>query len=283
MDKVQQDWDLVIKSSNSWSGFSVSKLWRYKDLLGLFIYRDFVAMYKQTILGPLWYVIQPILTTITYYFVFGRVAGLSTDGVPKFLFYLAGVTCWSYFAACLNKTSNTFSANANLFGKVYFPRILVPVSNVVSNLIRLGIQIVLFLGFLAYFLITTDKLHPNATILLVPYLFLLMAVLGMGMGILISSLTTKYRDLQFFVTFGVQLLMFLTPVIYPLSSLTEDMKTYALLIPMTSVLETFKYAFTGVGFFSWWWLLYTTAIAGILLVISLRLFGKIEKRFMDTV
>jgi lipopolysaccharide transport system permease protein len=249
----------------------------------LFVRRDFVSQYKQTILGPLWFIIQPLLTTLTFTVIFGNIAQLSTDGLPKILFYLSGVTAWSYFSDCLTKTSETFNANANIFGKVYFPRLAVPVSIVISNLIRFGIQVGLFLGFYFYFLARGTAIHPTLALWLMPLLVLLMAALGLGTGIIVSSMTTRYRDLRFLVQFGVQLLMYSTPVIYPLSKIPEHYRWIMLANPMTSIIETFRYAFLGTGVFSWMQLGYTAGTAAALLAVGVLLFNHVEKTFMDTV
>src|SRR3972149_3351643 len=215
----QENWSLVIRPQRAWWDLRLGELWRYRDLIWLFVWRDFVAYYKQTILGPLWYLIQPILTTLVFTVIFGNIAKLSTDGLPPFLFYLAGNTVWTYFSTCLTSTSNTFTSNAGLFGKVYFPRLSIPVSIVISNIISFGIRMLVFLSFLAYFMLSGSEIYPNLWVLLLPVLLLIMAGMGVGVGVIISSLTTKYRDLQQLVGFGVQLLMYGTPIIYPLSSI----------------------------------------------------------------
>jgi lipopolysaccharide transport system permease protein len=280
---TEPGWDLVIQPKAGWFDLHLRDLWRYRDLIMLFVRRDFVAQYKQTILGPLWFLIQPLLTTLTFTLVFGNIAKLSTDGLPKVLFYLSGVTAWSYFADCLMKTSETFNSNANIFGKVYFPRLAVPISIVISNLIRFGIQLVLFLGFYVYFLIQGTAIRPGLALALLPLLVVLMAALGLGSGIIVSSLTTRYRDLRFLVQFGVQLLMYTTPVIYPLSKLPDQYRWIMLSNPMTPVIETFRFAFLGVGSFSWGYLGISGALAAIILAIGVVLFNHVEKTFMDTV
>ena len=213
----EKHWDLIIQPKTKWYDLRLREILRYKDLLLLFVRRDFVALYKQTILGPIWFFIQPIITTITFTIIFGNLAQISTDAVPPILFYLAGITLWNYFSETLTKTSETFTANANIFGKVYFPRMIVPLSVVVSNLLKLGVQLLLFLGVWLYFVVKSDQVQPTWAISLLPLLILLMGFLGLGFGIIISSLTTKYRDLKFLVVFGVQLLMYATPIVYPLS------------------------------------------------------------------
>ncbi len=280
---TENEWTEVIQPSSGLFNLRLKEVWQYRDLLMMFVRRDFVATYKQTILGPLWFFIQPLLTTLTFMVVFGTIAGISTDGIPMMVFYMSGITLWNYFAECLNKTSTVFRDNAGIFGKVYFPRLVMPLSIVVSNLVRLGIQMILFLGIWVYYLVQGNQLHPNLFLLLIPYLIFLMAVIGLGAGMLISALTTKYRDLVFLLSFGVQLLMYATPVIYSMSSLPAK---YALLIkanPLSAIVETFRYAFTGSGFFSWYSLAYSSVWAFVLLALGTLVFNKVEKSFMDTV
>jgi lipopolysaccharide transport system permease protein len=249
----------------------------------MFVRRDFVATYKQTILGPIWFFVQPILTTLTFTLIFGRIAGLSTDGQPMMLFYLAGITLWNYFSECLNKTATVFRDNASIFGKVYFPRLVMPLSIVASNLVRFGIQFLLFFGFWIYFLYSNDQVKPNAAAFLFPYLVVLMGLLALGFGMIISALTTKYRDLVFLLTFGVQLLMYATPVIYPLSSIDAKYRWLIKANPMTSIIETFRYGFLGSGQLDLMNLLYTTIVTIIVLFLGTVIFNKIERGFMDTV
>lgn len=280
---TENEWTEVIQPGSSLFDLRLKEVWRYRDLLMMFVRRDFVATYKQTILGPLWFFIQPLLTTLTFMVVFGTIAGISTDGIPMMVFYMSGITLWNYFAECLNKTSTVFRDNAGIFGKVYFPRLVMPLSIVVSNLVRLGIQMILFLVIWVYYLVKGNQLHPNLYLLLIPYLIFLMAVIGLGAGMLISALTTKYRDLVFLLSFGVQLLMYATPVIYSMSSLPAK---YAWLIkvnPLSAIVETFRYAFTGSGFFSWYSLAYSSVWAIVLLALGTLVFNKVEKSFMDTV
>jgi len=278
-----EDWDLVIRPRTGWFDLHLAEVWRYRDLVMLFVRRDFVSQYKQTILGPLWFIIQPLLTTLTFTLLFGNIAKLSTDGLPKMLFYLSGITAWNYFSDCLMKTSETFNANSNIFGKVYFPRLAVPVSIVISNLIKFGIQLGLFLCFYFYFLARGFAIHPTKALLLLPGLILLMAALGLGSGIIVSSLTTRYRDLRFLVQFGTQLLMYSTPVIFPLSRLPREYRWIMLANPMTPVIETFRYAFLGAGTFSWTHLGISAAVTLVILVAGVMLFNHVEKTFMDTV
>lgn len=275
---------LIIEPQRSLFDLRLDELWQYRDLVMLFVRRDFVAAYKQTILGPLWYLIQPILTTLTFTFIFGRIASLPTDGLPQFLFYLSGTVVWSYFAACLTKTSETFVQNAHLFGKVYFPRLAVPVSILISNLITFLIQFLLFLIFVAYFAARGTSLQWNwQWICLAPLLIFIMAGLGLGLGIIISSLTTKYRDLRFLVQFGVQLLMYATPVIYPVSSIPERFQWVILANPMTPILETFRYAFLGAGSVDFGPLLYSFLFMLVVVYLGTVIFNRVEQTFMDTV
>ncbi len=277
------DWDLIIRPKSGRFDLRLGDLWRYRDLTMLFVRRDFVSQYKQTILGPLWYLIQPLLSTIMFTIIFGKIAGLSTDGLPQFLFYMAGVTCWNYFAECLNRTSGTFIANAGIFGKVYFPRLTVPVSVVISNLLKFAIQFTFFAAFLLFYMIKGFSIHPSMWMFLTPYLLILMAGLGLGTGIIISSLTTKYRDLQILVVFGVQLLMYATPVIYPLSAIPGKYLWLILLNPMTPIIEAFRFMFLGAGAFSPVSLAYSTFATLVILLIGVLIFNKVEKSFMDTV
>jgi lipopolysaccharide transport system permease protein len=280
------NWDLVIRPKTGWLELHLYDLWRYRDLTMIFVWRDFVAQYKQTILGPLWHLIQPLFTTILFTVIFGRVAKLSTDDVPPMLFYMAGITCWNYFAECLNRASGTFLNNAAIFGKVYFPRLCAPVSVVISNIIKFGIQFALFLVILGYYLAKGDKMHPihpNALMLLTPVLILIMAAQGLGMGIIVSSLTVKYRDLQVLVAFGVQLMMYATPVIIPLSKVHGNYRWLMLANPVTSVVETFRTAFLGSGIFDPLQLLYSIGVTAVILFIGILLFNHVERTFMDTV
>ncbi len=280
---VDENWTLVVKPEANVFDLRLAELWRYRDLVLLFVRRDFVSTYKQTILGPLWFIIQPVLTTITFTIIFGNIAKIPTDGIPQMLFYLSGLVSWNYFAECLNKTSNTFIGNAHIFGKVYFPRMAVPVSIVISNLVTYTIQFLLFLVFYFYFIATGTTVHPNMALLLVPVMLVFMACLGLGLGIIISSMTTKYRDLRFLVTFGVQLMMYATPVIYPMSLLSPKAQFYISLNPMSSIIETFRYAFLGSGNLNFMHLLYSAVFSIVILFIGVVYFNKVEKNFMDTV
>jgi lipopolysaccharide transport system permease protein len=282
-EQIEDNWDLTIKPYNHWYNLRLGEIIRYKDLLFLFVRRDFVALYKQTILGPIWFFIQPIITAITFSIIFGNLAKISTDGLPQVLFYMCGITLWNYFSDTLTKTADTFTANANIFGKVYFPRMIVPLSVVISNLIKLGVQFILFVAIWIYFLVTTDRINPNSTLLLVPFLIILMGLMGLSFGLIISSLTTKYRDLKFLVTFGVQILMYASPIVYPLSIVPLNYRWLILANPVTSVIETFKYAILGVGEFNLFHLGYSFIFTLFIFFISLVIFHKVEKSFMDTV
>ena len=279
----QTHWDLTINPHSKWYDLRIKEIFKYKDLLFLFVKRDFVSIYKQTIFGPLWFFLQPIITAITFTVIFGNLAKISTDGLPQILFYMCGITLWNYFADTLTKTADTFSSNANIFGKVYFPRMIVPLSVVVSNLIKLAIQFLLFLGIWIYYLIQSDLIHPNKMLVLIPFLIILIGFMALSFGIIISSLTTKYRDLKFLVTFGIQLMMYASPIVYPLSIVPEKYKWIIVANPVTSIIETFKYAFLGVGEFSWLYLGYSTLFTIILFMIGLVIFHRVEKSFMDTV
>ena len=280
---ADEEWSEIIQPRTGLFDRGLRDVWRYRDLVMLFVRRDFVSTYKQTILGPIWFFIQPLLTTITYMIVFGGIANLSTDGLPQLPFYLAGVTIWNYFAQTLTSTSTVFTANAAIFGKVYFPRLTMPLSIVVSNLIRFGIQFALFLAVWGYYWLGPHSLHPNLYILLTPVLLLLMGLLSLGLGMIFSALTTKYRDLAMLLTFGVQLLMYATPVIYPLSRLPLKYKALILANPLSSIVETFRYGFLGAGTFSWGALGYSTAFTLVILVAGTVVFNKVEKSFTDTV
>ncbi|MEN9449239.1 MAG: hypothetical protein RJA25_2529 [Bacteroidota bacterium] len=280
------NWDLIIKGSTSLFDINFQDIWRYRDLLFLFVKRDFVSFYKQTILGPLWFFIQPIFTTLVFTFVFGNLAGISTDGLPQQLFYLTGITSWNYFSDCLTKTSTVFKDNANIFGKVYFPRLIMPLSIVVSNLVRFGVQLLLLLLMMGYFFlfpVAGTSFQVTYAIAFFPFLVLLMALLGLGLGLIITAITTKYKDLTFLITFGVSLLMYGTTVIYPLSAAPEKYKRIIELNPMTGIIEAFRFAFLGKGEFSAWSLGYSTLITVIVLFLGILIFNKTEKNFVDTI
>lgn len=279
-----ESWDMVIEPQRGLLDLRINELWHYKDLIMLFVQRDFVSAYKQTILGPLWYLIQPLLTTITFTVIFGNIASLPTDGLPQFLFYMSGTVVWSYFSSCLTKTSETFVQNANLFGKVYFPRLAVPVSILISNLITFLIQFAMVLAFVVYFVLRGAPIQFHwLWIGLSPVLMLMMAGLGLGSGIIVSSLTTKYRDLRFLVAFGVTLLMYATPVIYPVSSIPERFQWIILANPMTPIIEAFRYAFLGAGTVNMVYLLYSFAFMITIVLLGIIIFNRVEQTFMDTV
>ena len=280
-----EDWDLEISARSGWLDVHLKDLWLYRDLLRMFVWRDFVAVYKQTILGPVWFFIQPLLTTATFTIIFSGVAKLSTDGLPPLLFYLAGTTPWNYFATAITKTSNTFVNNASLFGKIYFPRLVTPLSAVISTLIQFGIQFLLLFAAMGWYLLKGEHLRPDwaGILLLTPVLILLLAGLGLGTGIIVSSLTTKYRDLSFLVNFGVQLAMYATPVVYPLSMVPARYRMWLDLNPMTPIIEAFRAVYLGSGAFSWGALGYSAVVVLAVLMVGIIIFNRVEKSFMDTV
>lgn len=282
-DSVEEDWDLVIEPKRHLLDINFKDLWDYRDLLFMFVKRDIVTVYKQTVLGPIWFFVQPIMTMLVYVIVFGNIAKISTDGIPAPLFYLSGIILWSYFSECFSKTSTTFTANAGIFGKVYFPRLIVPLSVVISNVIKFAIQFGLFLVVWAYFLARGAEITPNAWMLATAYCLLLMAGLGLGFGILFSSLTTKYRDLTFLLSFGVQLAMYATPIIYPMSTLSEKYQAVLWWNPLAHIIETFKYGFLGAGQASIPGLAYTTVFTVVVLALGIVIFNRTEQTFMDTV
>ena len=283
LEKGSGKWDMIISPQRNLLDLRLRELWHARDLILLFVRRDFVSVYKQTILGPLWYLIQPLLTTITFTVIFGNIAKLPTDGLPQFLFYMSGTVIWTYFASCFTKTSETFVSNAHLFGKVYFPRLAVPVSILISNLIAFAIQFAFFLAFMAYFALQGTQLHPNWWMLMTPVLLLMMAGMGLGFGIIISSLTTKYRDLRFLVQFGVQLLMYITPVIYPTSAIPARFQMLMRFNPMSSVVEAFRYGFLGAGTADLVQLAYSFGIMLVVIIVGAVMFNRVEATFMDTV
>lgn len=280
-----ENFDLEIRPKKHAFDINFKEIYQYRDLLRMFVKRDIITVYKQTVLGPIWFIVQPILTTLIYMVVFGNIAKISTDGTPQALFYLSGITIWNYFSETFNKTSQTFKTNAGIFGKVYFPRLIMPFSQVVSGLIKFVIQFAFFLAVYAYFLISgNESVQPNIYIALLPVYLILMATFGLGAGIIFTSLTTKYRDLTFLLTFGVQLLMYASPVIYPVSTIENPtLKLAALYNPFTPILEGFKYGFLGAGHFSWMNLGYSALVAVVLLVIGIVVFHKTERNFIDTV
>jgi len=279
----EEEWTLEIKPKAGLLELHLDEVWRYRDLLWMFVKRDFVATFKQTILGPLWFVIQPILTTAMFMLVFTKVARIPTDGVPPAVFYLSGLSIWNYFAACLTRTASTFTNNAHIFGKVYFPRLVVPLSTVISCLINFGIQLSLLIAVMIYYAIQGQAVQPNTYIVLIPVLLVIIAMLGLGLGIIVSSLTTKYRDLSLLLSFGVQLAMYATPIIYPLSYLSTKYQTLVALNPVAPLVESFRYALTGSGTFNSGHLLYSIVFTTIVLLVGIVVFNRVEKNFMDVV
>lgn len=281
-DNQSQDWDLVIKGHTSLFDVRLKEVWHYRDLLFLFVKRDFVTVYKQTILGPLWFFIQPLLTTITFTIVFGTVAQLSTDGAPKVIFYMAGITLWNYFSNCLSSVAGVFNANASIFGKVYFPRLIMPLTVVISNLMKFGVQFLLFICFVVYFVLQ-GQITPNFYIVLMPIIILLMALISMGIGLILTAMTAKYKDLTQLIAFGVQLFMYVTPVIYPSSSIPEAYKWMVNLNPLVSLFDYMRYAFLGIGEFSLLSLVYPGLFSLVILALGILVFNKAQKTFIDTV
>jgi lipopolysaccharide transport system permease protein len=281
---AEEHWDQIIQPGGKLFDLNLKEVWRYSDLLWLFVKRDFVAQYKQTILGPLWHFIQPIFTTLMFLFIFGKVANIPTDGIDAIPFYMSGIAIWNYFSTCLTATSSTFVANAGIFGKVYFPRLVIPLSTVLSNLVKFGIQFLLLLAVMAYYGVRTGHFYFGTSWLLIPLLVLMMAGLGLGLGIIISSLTTKYRDFNVLIGFAVQLLMYATPIAYPLSYLKQ--KNYANWVawnPLSPIVETFRYALFGVGSVDVSGLLYSGAFIVTVVFLGMVIFSKVERTFMDTV
>jgi lipopolysaccharide transport system permease protein len=276
-------WTTVIEPDGPLFDLKLRELWQYRDLVYLFVRRDFVAQYKQTILGPAWHFVQPLLTTIMFTIVFGKIAQLPTDGVPPFLFYMAGTVLWGYFSAVLTGTAGTFTANAHIFGKVYFPRLAIPISILFSKLIAFAIQFFFFLCFLAYFILRGANVAPTAWVLATPVLLLMMAALGLGLGVIVSALTTRYRDLTVLVGFGVQLLMYASPIIYPLSVLPEPYRTWMALNPITPITEIFRYSYLGAGTVRLDLLAYSAAVTTAILFVGILMFNRVERTFMDTV
>ncbi len=273
----------TIEPKKSLFDLKLKEIWAYRDLLFLFVKRDITVIYKQTIFGPLWFIIQPLITTIMFLVVFNGIAGISTDGIPPIVFYLAGITIWNYFAESLRLTSDTFVKNTAIFGKVYFPRVIMPISVVISTLVKFIIQFCLFLIVYLFYFFTTETLSPNITLFLIPAYIIIIGFLTLGFGLAISAITTKYRDLTFLVQFGIQLWMYATPVIYPVSKIPEQYQVYVMLNPVAPIVEAFKYAFTGSGSFLPGALLYSATFAILFFVFSLAIFNRTEKSFMDTV
>lgn len=279
----KEPWDIVISSHGNTFEFGIKETWSYRDLLLLLVRRDFISFYKQTILGPVWFFVQPIFTVLIYNLVFSKLAGIGTDGIPGPLFYLAGTILWNYFSDCLIKTSTVFRDNSIMLGKVYFPRLIMPLSIVLSNLIRFGVQ---FLLFIIMMLIFRDEIKVHVTLLLFPLLIAVIAALGLGLGMIVSSVTTKYRDLAFVVGFGVPLMMYATTVIYPLSTAIKKYPHYSWIIrynPITPLIEIFRYSFLGKGTVSWWLFGYSGIFTAALLFTGIIIFNKVEKTFVDKI
>ena len=282
LSKELHHFDRTVSSKNQFSIIELKKIWSYKDLILLFVKRDFISLYKQTILGPVWFIAEPLFTTIVFTFIFGTMANLDTSTIPKPLFYLAGIILWNYFSECLVKTSSTFISNRSVFDKVYFPRIVIPFSIILSGLLKFSVQILLFISICLYYAIVYSSININLTILLFPLLILIMAGLGLGFGLFISAITTKYRDLRFLIEFGVKLLMYGTTVVYPLS-MAGNYKWFILANPMTSVIETFKYGIFSKGVFDWFYLIYSFLFMLIIVSLGFVIFNKTEKSFIDTI
>lgn len=285
-EDLDKDWLFEITPKNKFFSLNLKEVWQYRDLLMLFVKRDVVTVYKQTILGPLWYLIQPLFTSITFTIIFNKVAGIETGTVPPFLFNLAGIMVWNYFTACLTGTSDTFRSNAAIFGKVYFPRLIMPISTVISNLLKFGIQFLIFVTFYIFYYFQGAAINLNGSLLFFPLLIALMGILGLGLGMLISSLVTKYRDLSYLIGFGVQLLMYLSAVMYPMALIQSKMPDYAWLVhynPLAYIIETTRYMLLGVGGISFWGLIYTVGVTFGLFFMGLLVFNKTEKSFIDTV
>ncbi|WP_413666224.1 ABC transporter permease [Mucilaginibacter sp. Mucisp86] len=285
-DSHPEKWDIEINAKSSLLDLKFKDVWHYRDLLVLLVRRDFISFYKQTILGPVWFFVQPVITILFYTLIFGNLAGIPVDGLPKPLFYLAGTIIWNYFADCLNKTSTVFKDNAGMLGKVYFPRLIMPLSIVLSNLIRFAVQFLLFIVLYIIFVLKGEHIVPNPAALLLPLLIIMIASLGLGLGMIISAVTTKYRDIAFVVAFGVPLLMYATTVIYPLSVAQIKYPKYSWLIkfnPITAVIETFRYGLLGKGSFSWELLSYSIISTVLILLAGIVIFNKVEKTFVDTV
>ena len=280
---TNNEYTFVIKPKRSLWDVNLRELWQYRDLLMLLVKRDFISVYKQTILGPVWFFIQPLLTTVTFTIIFGMVAKIPTGGIPEMLFYLTGITFWNYFSSCLTSTSNTFVTNASVFGKVYFPRLIVPLSVVISNLMKLAIQFVLLIVVWGYYLLFTDTIHPQLSLAFMPVILLLFALMGLGFGLIFSAMTTKYRDLSFLIAFGIQLLMYASAVIYPVSVVAPDKQWILFLNPLIPLMEAIKFSFLGEGILDWAYIAYSSVFTIVVLVIGVLVFNKVEKGFIDTV
>jgi len=286
MESEKEQWDIVIKPKSKTFSLNYGEVWKYRDLVKMYIRRDIVTQYKQTVLGPLWYVIQPLFTSFMYLIVFGGIANIPTDGIPHMVFYMSGLLCWNYFSECLGRGSSTFGGNAAVFSKVYFPRLVVPLSGIISGLVRFGIQFALFIGIYIYYYYQGTNMVPNATVLLFPLLVIMSALMGLGFGIIISSLTVKYRDLAILFGFVTYLWMYATPIIYPLSAIPNKIKSFRWIVelnPMTSIVETMRYSFTGEGAFSWLALAYSGVVTIIVVIVGSWIFNKMERKFIDIV
>jgi lipopolysaccharide transport system permease protein len=283
-EQAAKEWDLIISSRHSFFSLNLREVWRYRDLLFLFVKRDFIAQYKQTILGPLWHFINPIFTTLTFTIIFGNVAKLSTDGTPQLVFYMSGITIWNYFSSTLTSTGSTFLSNAGIFGKVYFPRLISPLSTLFSNTIKFGIQLLILTGFVGYYCYKGQLGNfDSVNLLFLPVVAVLVGLMGLGFGVILSSVTTKYRDLNVLLGFGINLLMYATPVIYPLSTVPEKYRLLLEWNPLSPLVEWFRYIFTGVGTFTSFSLAYSTLFVTVIVIIGMFTFNKVEKTFMDTV
>lgn len=283
MQESQYDKITTVTANRAWLNINLKEIWEYRDLALLFVKRDLVNAYKQTVLGPIWIIINPLLSTIVFTVIFGVIAGIGTDGVPQFLFYMSGNTLWSFFSNCLNRASSTFLGNARIFGKVYFPRLIMPVSGILYNLVNFMLQTGVFVILVIIYTVCGANVHPNWFIALTPLLILQTALLGTAMGLIISSITTKYRDLNILVSFGVSLLMYITPVVYPISKVPEDFRWLMLLNPVAPIVESYRYAFMGSGSIDWFYLLLSMAVTAVLLFLGILVFNRVEKNFIDTV
>ncbi len=283
MQESQYDKITTVTANRAWLNINLKEIWEYRDLALLFVKRDLVNAYKQTVLGPIWIIINPLLSTIVFTVIFGVIAGIGTDGVPQFLFYMSGNTLWSFFSNCLNRASSTFLGNARIFGKVYFPRLIMPVSGILYNLVNFMLQTGVFVILVIIYTVCGANVHPNWFIAMTPLLILQTALLGTAMGLIISSITTKYRDLNILVSFGVSLLMYITPVVYPISKVPEDFRWLMLLNPVAPIVESYRYAFMGSGSIEWFYLLLSMAVTAVLLFLGILVFNRVEKNFIDTV
>lgn len=280
---MENKWDYIIRPRRSWFDVDLRALWRYRDLCLMYVKRNFVTQYKQTILGPLWFIISPIFTIVIYMFIFGGLAGISTEGVPQPLFYMAGILLWNFFTDCFGSSNNIFVSNAHVFGKVWFPRLVVPISGSITALIKAGVQALLFIAIYIFCLFSNSSLTPNWSLFLVPVLFIMLSLHAMSWGLIVSSITYKYRDLQVFIGFIVQLFMYVTPVVYPLETIPEEYKKIVMLNPLSSIFETFKYGCFNIGILDWWGLLYSFVFLIVVLTFSILIFNRAESTFMDAV